>query len=48
MHYPALVLLNTVGKEAFRYVGQSNGDRYSFAKFTAKMAELRTSKSADR
>ena len=48
VHYPALVLLDPKGKEVFRYVGKSNTDRYSFAKFTAKLAELRSSNSADR
>ena len=48
VHYPALVLLDPKGKEVFRYVGKSNADRYSFAKFNAKLAELGPSNSADR
>lgn len=40
VHYPALVLLNPAGKEVFRYVGQSNADRLSHEKFTAKLQEL--------
>ncbi|HEY0072715.1 MAG TPA: redoxin domain-containing protein [Abditibacteriaceae bacterium] len=40
VHYPALVLLNPEGKEAFRYVGKDNGDRFSFEKLQAKVAEL--------
>lgn len=40
VHYPALVLLDQKGREVFRHVGKSNGDRLSFAQFTAKLAEL--------
>ena len=40
VHYPALVLLDPAGQEAFRYVGKSNADRFSFEQFTAKLAEL--------
>ena len=39
-HYPALVLLDPTGKEAFRYVGKNNTDRYPWEKFAAKIAEL--------
>jgi thioredoxin-dependent peroxiredoxin len=45
VHYPALVLLNPEGKEAFRYIGKSNGDRYSLSQFTEKLAELTGKKS---
>lgn len=41
VHYPALVLLDPMGKEVFRYVGKANSDRFSFAQFTAKLAELK-------
>lgn len=40
VHFPALVLLDTNGREVFRYVGKSNTDRYSFDDFAAKMEEL--------
>jgi len=41
VHYPALVLLDPAGKEVFRYVGQSNADRFSYDRFVAKLAELK-------
>lgn len=41
VHYPALVLLDPTGKEVFRYVGKSNSDRFSYERFTAKLAELK-------
>ena len=40
VHYPALVLIEPQGREAFRYVGQNNGDRYAFDDFASKIAEL--------
>lgn len=40
VHYPALILINTEGKEVFRYVGKGNNDRYSFAKLKLKIQEL--------
>ena len=40
VHYPATVLLEPDGKEVFRYVGKNNGDRLSFDKLAAKVAEL--------
>ena len=41
VHYPALVLLGPAGDEVFRYVGQSNSDRYSFDQLKEKLGELR-------
>lgn len=41
MHYPALLIIDPAGREVFRYVGKSNGDRFSFDQFKEKMAELR-------
>jgi len=41
VHYPALVLLDTAGKEIFRYVGKNNADRFSYEQFAAKLAELK-------
>jgi thioredoxin-dependent peroxiredoxin len=41
VHYPALVLLDPNGKEVFRYVGKSNSDRFSYEKFSAKLAEVK-------
>ena len=40
VHYPALVILGTDGKELFRYVGKNNSDRYSFDQLKLKIAEL--------
>jgi len=40
VHFPALVLIGPDGKEVFRYVGKSNGDRLSFATLAEKVAEL--------
>lgn len=40
VHYPATVLIGPDGKEVFRYVGKSNGDRLSFEALSAKVAEL--------
>lgn len=44
VHYPALVILDTNGKEVFRYVGKNNGDRYEFDDFKKKIEELRAAK----
>ena len=40
VHFSATVLLGPDGKEVFRYVGKNNGDRLSFDKLAAKVAEL--------
>ena len=40
VHYPALILIGTDGKEVFRYIGKNNGDRFSFEQLTAKINEL--------
>lgn len=40
IHFPALVLLDPQGLEVFRYVGKNNGDRYSFERLSAKIAEI--------
>jgi thioredoxin-dependent peroxiredoxin len=41
VHFPALVLLDTQGKEVFRYVGKNNNDRFSFEQLQAKIGELK-------
>lgn len=41
VHYPAFLLLDPQGREVFRYVGESNRDRFSFDDFAAKLAELK-------
>lgn len=41
VHYPALVVLDGLGKEQFRYVGKSNADRMSVKDFEAKLASLK-------
>lgn len=40
VHYPAFVLIDPQGKEAFRHVGKNNSDRFGFVQFSEKMAEL--------
>lgn len=40
VHYPALVLLDPDGQEAFRYVGKDNTDRLPFDRLARKIAEL--------
>lgn len=40
VHFPALVLLGTDGKEVFRYVSKSNADRFPVEKFADKLKEL--------
>lgn len=37
VHYPALVALDSSGKELFRYIGKKNSDRMKPADFTAKL-----------
>ncbi len=41
VHYPALLILDTTGKEVFRHVGKDNGDRFGFDALVAKLKELR-------
>ncbi len=41
MHFPALVLLDGMGREVFRHVGRDNADRFSSDQFAKKLAELR-------
>lgn len=40
VHYPALVLLGPGEREAFRYVGENNSDRYAFEQLESKISEL--------
>jgi len=40
VHYPALLILDTTGKEVFRHVGKDNGDRVAFDALVAKLKEL--------
>lgn len=40
VHFPALVVLNRMGREVFRYVGKNNSDRFSYERFKEKIAEL--------
>ena len=44
VRYPALVVIDKTGKEAFRYVGKNNGDRMSVADFTKKLESMNTAK----
>lgn len=44
VHYPATVLLDPAGKEAFRHVGKHNGDRLAFDQLAAKVSELAKAK----
>jgi peroxiredoxin Q/BCP len=41
VHFPALILLDPTGKEVFRYIGESNYDRYSFEQLRSKISELK-------
>ncbi len=41
VHYPALVLIDPMGREVFRHVGKSNADRFSFEQFSVRLAELK-------
>ncbi|MGV3607245.1 MAG: TlpA family protein disulfide reductase [Planctomycetaceae bacterium] len=38
VHYPALIALDSNGKELFRHVGKSNADRMSYAEFEKRLA----------
>lgn len=40
VHFPALVVLDSTGKELFRHVGKSNADRMSVGDFKARLAKL--------
>jgi peroxiredoxin Q/BCP len=40
VHYPAFILLDKSGKEIFRYVGESNSDRFKFNQLIHKMKEI--------
>lgn len=40
VHYPSLVLIDTNGKEVFRYVGENNRDRYSIEQLQSKIKAL--------
>ncbi len=44
VRYPALVVIDKTGKEAFRYVGKNNGDRMSVTDFTKKLDSLEAKK----
>jgi len=44
VHYPALVLLDSSGKELFRYVGKSNSDRMKPDDFMAKLKVVKQKK----
>ena len=45
VHYPALVALDSSGKELFRYVGKKNSDRMKPTEFTAKLQATKTARS---
>jgi len=40
MHYPALVVIDPAGREVFRYVGESNRDRFDAAEFKKRFPQL--------
>ena len=40
VHFPALVLLDGMGREVFHYIGKSNADRFSYEQLSAKLKEL--------
>jgi peroxiredoxin Q/BCP len=39
VHYPAMVVLDSNGKELFRYVGKNNSDRLSYDDFQKRLAD---------
>jgi peroxiredoxin Q/BCP len=41
VHFPALILFDSNGKEVFRYIGKNNRDRYSFDQLESKISELK-------
>ena len=45
VHYPALVMLDSSGKELFRYVGKSNTDRMKRDDLIAKLKAVRAKQS---
>lgn len=45
VHYPALVLLESSGKELFRYVGKNNTDRMKPDDFIAKLKAVKENQS---
>lgn len=46
VHYPALVLIDPQGNEAFRHIGTSNSDRFKFDQLAAKLEELQPNRAA--
>ncbi len=45
VHYPALVLVDSSGKELFRYVGKNNSDRMKPDDFVSKLKVIRKQQS---
>lgn len=45
VHFPALVALDSSGKELFRYIGKKNSDRMKPAEFTAKLQATKGARS---
>ena len=45
VHYPALVLVDSSGKELFRYVGKNNSDRMKPDDFVSRLKALRKQQS---
>lgn len=45
VHYPALVVLDSSGKEMFRYVGKNNADRMKADAFVAKLKASKANQS---
>jgi peroxiredoxin Q/BCP len=43
IHYPALVILDSSGKEIFRYVGKDNTDRMPASEFVQKLSAIESS-----
>lgn len=39
VHYPAVVVLDSDGRELFRYVGKNNSDRLSYKDFQKRLSE---------
>lgn len=39
VHYPAVVVLDSNGRELFRYIGKNNSDRLSYTDFQKRLAD---------
>jgi len=47
MHFPAFVLIDPAGREAFRFTGKNNRQRFTVKDFAEKFPQLLTDKDAE-